>query len=558
MTNEQEIWQIDVNGQIYEANFDELTQWISEGSLLPQDKIRRGNLRWLEAGKISMLYGFFNAKELGIAPSVLTVGKTYSAEKLLPIKTKFFEAAQSSPQNIVVENAVVETSEQILQPKPPLVQKSESCAIHPAMQPEYICVSCDNVFCKACPHSYSSVKICPFCGELCEKLVAIAEKTKRVRENDSDRFGFMDFANALAYPFKFPASLIFGAVMFMFFTLGQSASAVGGLYLFSASIFCAMLANTLAFGILANAVENLAQGKTDLDFMPRFDDFSMWDDVVHPFFLSIGVYIVSFGFLLIFTIGAVWYAWSSISSAMEQPTVSNIMPDAQRDLNSAKQIPNLKQLSNQLNQNNQFKNGQVPDANQIANLQSLPVNDEEAEFQNLQEMINRSRQTQTESVVGKSPEEAQAAYRQIGIIFLQTAGLFLIPIFLSLLWGLFYFPAACAVAGYTRSFTAVINPAIGLDTIKHLGFDYVKILLMTLLLGVFTFIASLIIGIIFSPFDLPRLGNFPAVAIESLFHFYFWIVFSIILGFVLHKNSGRLNLFDVKKQWTVAGNKKKI
>ena len=62
--------------------------------------------------------------------------------------------------------------------------------------------------------------------------------------------------------------------------------------------------NTLTFGILVNTVENMANGKTDLDFMPRFDDFSIWDDVVHPFFLSIGVYLVSFGLVLILLVGA--------------------------------------------------------------------------------------------------------------------------------------------------------------------------------------------------------------------------------------------------------------
>ncbi len=132
----------------------------------------------------------------------------------------------------------------------------------------------------------------------------------------------------------------------------------------------------------------------------------------------------------------------------------------------------------------------------------------------------------------------------------------MIPILLALLWGLFYFPVACAVAGYTRSITAVINSAVGLDAIKHLGFDYVKILLMCLVLAVFTFIVSLILGIIFSPFDLPQIGNLPLVAIASLFHFYIWIVFSIILGFALYKNSSRLNLFQIKSEWSVANESK--
>jgi hypothetical protein len=60
--NQQEIWQVEVQGQIYEANFEELTVWIAEGALLREDKVRRGNLRWLEAGKIPALYGFFRRR----------------------------------------------------------------------------------------------------------------------------------------------------------------------------------------------------------------------------------------------------------------------------------------------------------------------------------------------------------------------------------------------------------------------------------------------------------------------------------------------------------------
>ena len=65
MENTSELWQAEVNGQIYEASFEELAQWIQEGALLPQDKVRRGNLRWIEAQKVPTLYGYFNAITLG-------------------------------------------------------------------------------------------------------------------------------------------------------------------------------------------------------------------------------------------------------------------------------------------------------------------------------------------------------------------------------------------------------------------------------------------------------------------------------------------------------------
>ena len=527
MKNEQEIWQADVNGQIYETSFEGLAQWINEGSLLPEDKVRRGNLRWVEAGKVSRLYGFFNAKELGVLPPPVLTSTTDQS-----IKQSFPAAAE----NVVISNIVpVDSADSVvagknerqLSPQPTDNFAPVGCAIHSDVPPVYICYSCGKVFCKACPHSYSSVKICPICGEMCESMNVVEGKQKRARA-DSEKLDFMDFANALALPFKFPASLFLGAVMFMFFTVGQSVSSVGGLFLSSASIFCALLANTLTFGILANTVENIAQGITDSDFMPKFDDFSIWDDVVHPFFLSIGVYIVSFGLVFILFAGSIWFGWNSISAAgSEKDSISSSLPVAGNDSKAAQQIPPINQPSSQLNQSKQFS----------------PINIEGPELQRMQEMIKQSRAANLDSATEKISEDENAGYRQMGLIYLKTAGFSLIPMFFALLWGLFYFPAACAVAGYTRSFTAVINPLIGLDTIKHLGFDYVKIVLIMLILGVFTLIISLISEIIFSFLNLPLIGNLTATALASFFHFYLWIVFSIFLGFALYKNAGRLKLF---------------
>ena len=72
--NPREIWQVEVGGQVYEAAFAELGDWIGEGSLQPEDKVRKGNLRWIEARRVPSLVPFFNAKEKGLPmPVVVTV-----------------------------------------------------------------------------------------------------------------------------------------------------------------------------------------------------------------------------------------------------------------------------------------------------------------------------------------------------------------------------------------------------------------------------------------------------------------------------------------------------
>ena len=178
-----------------------------------------------------------------------------------------------------------------------------------------------------------------------------------------------------------------------------------------------------------------------------------------------------------------------------------------------------------------------------SNSSSTPVVDESEEaVMRANESIKQMRQAQAEAIVGKSPEtkakEQSALITEIlgyGVIFLLVGGL-------CLLWGLFYFPAACAVAGYTQSFAATINPTVGLDTIKRLGLDYVKIQLMGLAIVILSGVIGGVLSVVFSAFDMPGVGNIPAKAIGAIFSFYFAIVFSCVLGFAMFKASDRLKL----------------
>ena len=137
----------------------------------------------------------------------------------------------------------------------------------------------------------------------------------------------------------------------------------------------------------------------------------------------------------------------------------------------------------------------------------------------------------------------QQQFNQVFRNFLGLAAPLVVLGFITLLWGAFYFPAACAVAGYTRSFFAVINPLIGLDTIKRLGVDYVKILVMCFVAGIISGAAGLILSAVLSPFDLPYFGNLPLKIVSSVVTFYFTIVFSCVLGYALYKNSSKLKLY---------------
>ena len=542
--NLQEIWQVDVNGEIYETDFEGLANWIAEGSLLANDKVRRGNLRWLEAGKIPLLHSFFNAKELGISPPVLTTMPKPAVE----LET----AAQIEAENFTLSPKILHYNlpEQITESEAENLQntaaisddlkpskKNKICAVHPEVSAFYSCGGCAELFCKACPATYDSVKICPFCGAMCKSLAETVQKQKQLHQFETAAaasFGFADCAKSLAYPFKFKASLIFGAIFFTIFWLGQSVWIFGGFMLVSA-IFCAMLANTLTFGVLANTVENFAQGKITSDFMPRFDDFSAWDDVIHPFLLSIGVYIISFGLLFALIVGATWYAVSSLTEIDKgkDKIISSVLPVPPDDLSLVKQSAQVRQLTEQIKKQNKFKDGNMPNENAIIQSQSGNSN-EAAIFENLQNQIKQAQTEPQEAAANNNLSEMPENVMRLSLIFS-------IPIFLAFLWGVFYFPAACAVAAYTRSFKATLNPLIGFDTIKRLGFDYAKILGVSLILGVFAIVLNSILGTVFAPLDLPQIGNLAVKVFDGVLYFYFSIVFSVVLGFVIYKNSRNLN-----------------
>ncbi len=534
-----EMWEAEVLGKIYETNLEELTRWIGEGALLPEDKVRRGNLRWLEAGKVPPLVPFFNAKANGTEPPPIQTSTVKAVNTTL--QTESFQPSPDFSPNPVFENSV---SGKFTENLPSAGQSV--CIIHPEEEAKYFCDTCKNSFCRACPASYSgNVKICPMRGAMCRTIAeTITGKEKEFRYNQaiSESFGFSDFGKALAHPFKFKTSLFFGAVMFMFFTLGQTAGAIGGMFMIAAAIFCFMLANMLSFGILANTIDNFTQGKLEANFMPDFDDFSLWETVVHPFFLSLGAYLSSFGPLILIVAVTFYMIISSLTAQMNTPPeeIAKMTYPAQTDEQKVvEQSEQVKKILETVEREklNRLKTNEFGESNPHA------VDETEEQVRQAEELIQQTRRDQLESAIGKSPETLQKENEMMMNKFLAMGVPVLFLSFLAFLWGIFYFPAACAVAGYTRSFTATINPFVGIDTIKRLGFDYAKIWLMGFLIVIFSGVVGMILGIVLSPFDMPRMGNLPAAAIGSLFTFYFSVVFSCILGYALFKASDRLNLY---------------
>lgn len=126
--------------------------------------------------------------------------------------------------------------------------------------------------------------------------------------------------------------------------------------------------------------------------------------------------------------------------------------------------------------------------------------------------------------------------------YLGASLIFVALLLLSLAWAIFYYPKALAVAGYTQSFGSVVNPLVGLDTIRRMGLTYFKAIGMVLMLQVAGFILSVIVAVITAPFALPFVGNLPALFIDGSGTFYVNLVIACILGLSLFKCADRLGI----------------
>jgi hypothetical protein len=535
-----EVWQVEVRGQIYEAPFGELGSWIEEGSLQPLDKVRKGQLRWIEANRVPTLIPLFEAKQYGLpVPKLEGIG-THVDEPPVPTVIDSAVVSGEPPELLAAEK---------IKPVEPIRKSVDpnACSVHPDAPSFFVCDGCGNLFCKACPKSYGgAVKLCPDCGELCRPISEVKQSVEKAAARTAAvkrGFGSEDFFNALSHPFNFKVALIVGGLMFAFFSIGRSAAYFGGIYMIVSAIFSAMLANMLSFGVLSNTVENFAAGNLTANFMPSFDDFNLWDDVIHPFFVSLGVWISSFGPFIIFLLVGSYLVMSSVNSHME-----SVQNDLQKlpgtpyyaPNNTVQQTNEVKKLVGNLNAQAEER---IDFENEVAAGNSnVHIDQETRDQEKLWEQVQQGRKAELESVIGKTPETREAENAAFVQGFLKLPGPVVVIGTICFLWGLFYFPIACAIGGYTRSFLAAINPLVGLDTIKRLGGTYLSILLMSLVLLFVSYVFGWLLSMIFKPFDLPGLGNLPAMTLGNLIFFYLWIVFSCILGYAMFKKSDKLRL----------------
>jgi hypothetical protein len=328
--------------------------------------------------------------------------------------------------------------------------------------------------------------------------VAKLQRQAARQEFQSSGFGLGDFARALGYPLQHKLALVFGAGFYGFLLL--------------AGFRGRLVASVIMFGCISHVISQVAWGRMDRSFMPDFSEFSMWDDVAVPFALGIGITIVTWGPTIVLVIALLFgvFSGSALSpSQLVQPAEPQAAAD-QKDL-SVLMDPNAD--PKKLEEANK-KLAQLHPGYQIS---------QEAE---------RSK---------KELNDPSGGLLQFMRLFPGSI-LFVGLLLLSLGWAIFYYPMALAVAGYTQSLGSVVNPTVGLDTIRRMGLTYFKAFGMVLVLQVVGLVLAVMVAIITAPLALPFFGNLPAMFIDGSVTFYFNLVIACVLGLSLYKCADRLDI----------------
>ena len=494
MSAQPETWRVSTIEGVFEADLETLRQWILEGCVQPTDKVTKGNMNWIEAGKAPMLRAAFAGERVPIAaptpPAVV----------------------ESFPQAPVTASPVNEVPPQTHAPAfapadfapnafPDDAGSPDFCHNHPHLPTKYVCWSCVKGACEECARfvANSKIPLCPICGDLCKVYAAERSKVQREQFQDSG-FGFSDFASALRYPLQHKVALCFGAGLYGLMLLAGFRGRI--------------VASVMMFGCISHVISNVAWGRLHKSFMPDFSEFSVWDDVAVPMALGLGITIVTWGPAIVLVLALVFGVVSSGSSSSESP----LQPAAAAN-------------SEQLNEDD---------------LDTLL--DPNADHAKQVEASKKLDQLRPGHEIGREAERSKEQLNDPTADLKMLFGYLRAPILLVLLlllaigWGIFYYPMALAVAGYTQTFSSVINPLVGLDTIKRMGTTYFKAFGLVLMVQIVGGIIGVIVAIILSPFALPFVGNLPAMFVDGSLTFYFNLVIACVLGLSLFKCADRLGI----------------
>lgn len=196
-----DFWQAEVLGQVYDTNFAAITGWISEGAIQPSDKVRRGNLRWINAGKVPAFIPFFNARENGI--------------RLNDVKINHIQFSDN-------ERKINSTDQ-------------KNCFIHEQEKSAFKCEICGNTYCQNC-FADEQNKDCPICGAYCRSLNLLdtdlnlsdqSTETKKFDSANSETENAQNFDSTIRLPSDVLKTKTKGLSIFFIIFVGLAVSGLG-------------------------------------------------------------------------------------------------------------------------------------------------------------------------------------------------------------------------------------------------------------------------------------------------------------------------------------------
>lgn len=488
------MWQVMIQGEIYDADLPTLKQWIFDGYVTSSDKVKKGSLNWIEANRVPILR------------------RVFSGEEQPPFQP---EEPKATVPN-VVEQITAATSTQSgtesYQQQDGHTRSFGGCYNHPEQPAQYVCRVCQNTFCQTCPKfvGTTNTPLCPLCGDLCQPYQQNVQQHTQLTSYGSRAFGFAEFGQAFKYPFKDVIKLLM-------------TGAICGLLSMAGGIGAA-LSYMILFGSISLAIRRVSAGDQHSSFFPDLSSFSWWDDVLVPMLLSVGISIVTLGptVVLIFALTMGWLGFLGSSTPSDMA-----MQQEQKQMLDDEDFDQL------INQSDPEKERKAREKLQPM-MRGQKVLDKNEKSKTLSEETEDSEQMSYEpSPLWKYVEPLLKAALPIFIILLIGLG-----------WMIFYSPMALAIAGYTQDFWSVVNPFFGLSAIRQMGTVYFKALSM--FIGahgigiVLNFGLSMAFGLILA---IPLVGFLLNVVLQGILNFYISIVVAYILGVALNRCADKLGIY---------------
>jgi hypothetical protein len=247
-------------------------------------------------------------------------------------------------------------------------------------------------------------------------------------------------------------------------------------------------------------------------FLPDFSAFSVWDDLAVPIGLGIGITIVTWGPAIVLVLAVLFGVVAPAVKPAPDPAAS------------------------------------APQSSSLTQEDLAALADPEADPKKLEAANAKLNAARPGAYIAKEAEESKKKLNDPTADLKMLMSYLKLPLFLvllfdaSVIWGIFYGPMALCVAGYTEQFSSVVNPLVGIDTIRRMGRTYFKVFGMVLGLQIAGFIISVIVAVVTSPFAMPFFGNLPANFIDGMVTFYFNLVIACVLGLSLHKSADKLGI----------------